>query len=277
MNDEEQKNLWQGLKCLWQEQKPSSDPALTADEQIAAMRKKMAKMHEGLNKTDCWGSALYAVVTVSFIIYIFTTPYFVTRIGYLIIIGGMLFASWKSIRRRRSIPQPIADAPVMEWLKYDLAKVRQHAEDSRTLLLWYLLPFLIGMNVSTWGMKVDLLTVKIPMTVLVVLIAGVTYWLNQRVWRNQWLPMQQELEALLNSDQPVLPPEPPKKNIMTRTILIGIVLILLGAIVFVRGRDAKTEAIAYPDSVSQMLENIGVKHNFPALIAAVTVHGTIVV
>jgi len=268
MNDEEQKNLWQGLKCLWQEQKPSSDPAL---------RKKMAKMHEGLNKTDFWGSALYAVVTVPFIIYIFTTPYFVTRIGYLIIIGGMLFASWKSIRRRRSIPQPIADAPVMEWLKYDLAKVRQHAEDSRTLLWWYLLPFLIGMNVSTWGMKVDLLTVKIPMTVLVVLIAGVTYWLNQRVWRNQWLPMQQELEALLNSDQPVLPPEPPKKNIMTRTILIGIVLILLGAIVFVRGRDAKTAAIAYSDPVSQMLENIRVKHNFPALAAAVIVDGKIVV
>jgi hypothetical protein len=70
-------------------------------------------------------------------------------------------------------------------LKYDLAKVRQHSKDSRTLLWWYLLPFLVGMNVSTWGMKVDLLTVKIPMTVLVALIAGVTYWLNRRVWRKQ--------------------------------------------------------------------------------------------
>src|SRR5437660_4604030 len=277
MNDEEQKNLWQALKCLWQEQKPSSQPALTGDEQIAAMRKKMTKMHRGLITTDFLGLAIYGVVIVTFTICFFTTRYFAARIGSLIIIGGDLFALWKIIQRRRSIPQPIADAPVMEWLKYDLATVHQHAEESRTLLLWYLLPFLIGMNVSTWGMKVDLLTVKIPMTVLVVLIAGVTYWLNQRVWRNQWLPMQQELEALLNSDQPVLPPEPPKKNIMTRTILIGIVLILLGAIVFVRGRDAKTEAIAYPDSVSQMLENIGVKHNFPALIAAVTVHGTIVV
>jgi CubicO group peptidase (beta-lactamase class C family) len=277
MNDEEQKNLWQGLKCLWQEQKPSSDPTLTADEQIAAMRKKMAKMHQGLDKTDFWGSALYAVVTVPFIIYIFTTPYFVTRIGYLIIIGGMLFASWKSIRRRRSTPQPIADAPVLEWLQYDLTKVRQHAEDSRTLLWWYLLPFLIGMNVSTWGMKVDLLTVKIPMTVLVALIAGVTYWLNQRVWPNQWLPLQQELEALINFDQPVLQPEPPKKNIVTKTILIGIVLISLGAIMFVRGSGPKTLAIEYSDPVSQMLETIRVKHNFPALAAAVVVDGKTVV
>jgi hypothetical protein len=39
------------------------------------------------------------------------------------------------------------------------------------------------------------------MTVLVALIAGVTYWLNRRVWRKQWLPMQQELEALLRVEE----------------------------------------------------------------------------
>ena len=276
MNDEEQKNLWHGLKCLWQEHKPSGDPGLTADEQIAAMRKKMAKMHQGLNKTDLGGWAFYALVTVPFIIYVFTTPYFVTRIGYLIIIGGMLFASWKSIRRRRSIPQPIADAPVMEWLKYDLAKVRQHAQDSRTLLWWYLLPFVIGMTVSTWGMPVELMA-RIGISVLTALIAAVTYWLNQRVWRNQWAPMQHELEGLLNFDHPVLPTEPPKKNMMTKRILIGMVLISLGAIAFVRGRHPKTPAIEYSDPVSQMLEDIREKHNFPALAAAVVIDGKIVV
>jgi len=51
MNDQEPKDPWQALKCAWQEYKPSSDPTLTADEQIAAVRKKMAKMHQGLNKT----------------------------------------------------------------------------------------------------------------------------------------------------------------------------------------------------------------------------------
>jgi CubicO group peptidase (beta-lactamase class C family) len=97
------------------------------------------------------------------------------------------------------------------------------------------------------------------------------------VRRKQWLPLQQELEALLNFDQPVLQPEPPKKNIMTQTILIGIVLISLGAIVFVRARAPKTPAIEYSDPVSQMLEIIRVKHNFPALAAAVVVDGKIVV
>jgi CubicO group peptidase (beta-lactamase class C family) len=64
---------------------------------------------------------------------------------------------------------------------------------------------------------------------------------------------------------------------MTKTILIGIVLISLGAIMFVRGRDTETPAIEYSDPVSEMLEDIREKHNFPALAAAVVVDGTIVV
>src|SRR5881394_1261655 len=268
MNDQE-------LKCLWRGQKLSGEPALTADEQIAAMRKKMAQLHRGLNTTDFLGLAGYAAVTVVFTIYFFTTPHFVARMGALILIGGDLFASWKIIQNRRSTPQPIADAPVMEWLKYDLAKVLQQAEQNRTVLWWYLLPFLIGTNVFFWGMPVELMA-RIGPSVLTALIAAVTYWLNQRVRRKQWLPLQQELEALLNFDQPVSQPEPPKKNVMTQTILIGIVLISLGAIVFVRGSGPKTPAIEYSDPVSQMLETIRVKHNFPALAAAVVVDGKIV-
>ena len=64
---------------------------------------------------------------------------------------------------------------------------------------------------------------------------------------------------------------------MTKIILIGIVLISFGAIVFVRGREPKAPAIEYSDPVSQMLETIRVKHNFPALAAAVVVDEKIVV
>ena len=64
---------------------------------------------------------------------------------------------------------------------------------------------------------------------------------------------------------------------MTKTILIGIVVILLSAIAFVRAKETTAPAIEYSDSVSQMLETIRVKHNFPALAAAVVVDGKIVV
>jgi CubicO group peptidase (beta-lactamase class C family) len=101
------------------------------------------------------------------------------------------------------------------------------------------------------------------------------------------LERQSDLKAAVESFAPanhpirkflsLLRPEPTKKSIMTKTILIGIVLISLGAIVFVHGRNSKTPAIEYSDPVSQMLEAIREKHNLPALAAAVVVDGKIVV
>ncbi|MDR3402019.1 MAG: serine hydrolase [Chthoniobacter sp.] len=75
----------------------------------------------------------------------------------------------------------------------------------------------------------------------------------------------------------LLQPERPKKNIVMKIVLIGIVLLSLGAIAFVCARDSKTPPLAYADPVSQMLESIREKHNFPALAAAVVVDGKIVV
>ena len=62
---------------------------------------------------------------------------------------------------------------------------------------------------------------------------------------------------------------------MTKTILMGIVLISLGAIVFVRGREPKPAAIEYSDPVSQMLEVIREKYDFPTLAVVVVKEGKI--
>jgi CubicO group peptidase (beta-lactamase class C family) len=91
------------------------------------------------------------------------------------------------------------------------------------------------------------------------------------------------VEAFAPANHPIrkylalLKPEPSKKNIIMRTILVGIVLLSLGALVFVRGSDTKTPAIEYSDPVSRMLENIREKHSLPALAAAVVVDGKVIV
>src|SRR5688572_28331465 len=192
MNDQE-------LKELWQRQKLGDAAPVDARDQFQAMRDKMACLHRGLNSSDLWEGVVRAVVLVVFTIYFFTIPHFVTRIGVLILIGGDLFASWKKIQSRRSTPQPIADAPVIEWLKYDLVRVQLQAELSRRSLRWDMLLFVIGMNVFFWGMPVSLWT-KIGPSALAVLVAAFTYWLSQRVRRKQWLPLQEELEALLQQE-----------------------------------------------------------------------------
>ena len=63
---------------------------------------------------------------------------------------------------------------------------------------------------------------------------------------------------------------------MTKIIFIGIVAILLGAVLCVRAEETKAPVVEHTNSISQMLETIRVKHNFPALAAAVVVDGKIV-
>lgn len=70
---------------------------------------------------------------------------------------------------------------------------------------------------------------------------------------------------------------PPTKDIMTRIVLIGILVIGLAALVFAQSNEQKRVPIEYSDPGSQMLEGIRVKHSFPALAAAVVVDGKTVV
>lgn len=107
--------------------------------------------------------------------------------------------------------------------------------------------------------------------------------------RMHWTPLERHsdvkaaVEKFAPANHPIrqylsqLRTERPKKNIMTKTILIGIVLISLGAIVFMRASNSKTPAIEYSDPISQMLETIREQHDLPALAAAVVVDGKIVV
>lgn len=106
--------------------------------------------------------------------------------------------------------------------------------------------------------------------------------------RMHWTPLERHsdvkvaIEKFAPANHPIrehltlLRMESSKKNIMTKTILIGIVVISLSAIVFVRGSDPKAPAIEYSDPVSQMLETIREKYDLPALAAAVVVDGKIV-
>ncbi|HMP83386.1 MAG TPA: serine hydrolase domain-containing protein [Verrucomicrobiota bacterium] len=106
--------------------------------------------------------------------------------------------------------------------------------------------------------------------------------------RMHWTPLERhsDLKAAVENFSPANHPirqylsllrsKPSKKSIMTKVILIGIVLITLGAIVFVQGRNSVTPTVEYSDPVSQALETIRVKHKLPALAAAVVVDGKVV-
>ena len=101
-------------------------------------------------------------------------------------------------------PQPPADAPVTQWLRHELEKVRAQSGLKRGRL-WSVLPFWIGAVVFTWGLDTSLSSRIFFSAVLtgMNLVIYVTMWkLNQYTWRKADQPLIEELETLLKSNNP---------------------------------------------------------------------------
>src|SRR5688572_24201232 len=232
MNDQE-------LKDLWRKQRTEPAPPVDALAQIEAMRKKMSELHATLNARNVGELAACGFVIVVFSVYFFIFPYPVARIGDLIIIGGSLFASWKFIETRRRAPRPDAAAPMVHWLKQERQRVHHEAELLRTVLWWYILPLGLGTNVFFWGLPNVPLAGKIGFTAVATLMYVWIYWLNQSARRKRLLPVQDELEALQESQAGTA--EAPDSGASTETrkrsntvwmvvaFLIALVAVIVGA------------------------------------------------
>ena len=196
MNDEE-------LKHLWCKQKLYDSTKLSPDDQIKLMRIKL----NALDRASLWVDAIIiggaAVLIIWFGWYFLNIP-LLARIGLVIMITSLAFDIWKPVRARRVSPQPTADAPVTQWLRHKLEKVRAECELSRTRLLWDLLPSWIGAIVFCWGLEIDLSS-RIFFSAVITGTSGIIYmssWkLKQYTRRKADQPLKEELEALLRVEE----------------------------------------------------------------------------
>jgi CubicO group peptidase (beta-lactamase class C family) len=220
----------QELKELWRKQKPEATPPVDPRAQIEVMRAKMSQLHRNLKARDFRELAASALVIVAFGLFFFVLPYPVTRIADLIIIGGALLISWKLTACRRRALRPDAGAPVAVWLKQERARVHHDAELLRTVMWWYLIPLWLGTNLFFWGLPNQPLAMNIGFTALTIIMNVWIYRLNQSARQKQLLPLQDELEALLEKEGPAGTAEehPPAKSSQTRNNLIwaGIILVV---------------------------------------------------
>ena len=195
MNDEELKRLW------W---KQKLDPSkLSPGDQIKLIRTKMKCLDRVLlwsERLDIVGAVVLTPVFVWFVWYFLKIP-LPGRIGIGIIIAGESFGIWKQRRARRVSPQPTPDAPLMQWLRHELEKVRVECELARTALWWYVLPPWIGMNVFFWGVNIEL-PARIGCSALTTAIGVIYLKLNHYTLRKHWPPLKEELESLLKSNTP---------------------------------------------------------------------------
>ncbi|NBV22619.1 MAG: class A beta-lactamase-related serine hydrolase [Proteobacteria bacterium] len=265
------------LKKLWQEQSFRPPPVLPDREQIAAVKKRM----KGFDRTISWRDfGEVAACLFSFLYFgwdlIFRNNSLLTQAGCVVLIASAVFISWKLIASKRRLPKPEPSAPIFVAVKVELQKVENQIGLLESVAWWYLLPMFVGVMLHHWGSSAPADS-KLAYSAVVFVLFGFIYWLNQRAVQGKLLPLKRELELLIEPQAIPSVAEPQNQKTMTRIILIGIVLSLLGALLLARALATKTPSITYADPVSQMLETIREKHNFPALAAAVVVDGKVVV
>jgi hypothetical protein len=191
MNDDELKNLWQRQTLRM--------PDISEAQLIPAMQKQTTQLRRLLGARDVRELAACGIVIIIFGIFYFTVyreP--IPRLGDLIVIGSTIFIAWKLVHARRSTPPAPPGSTTVESLRAELHSVRTQSRLLGSVLWWYLLPLLIGLLVSTWGLPIHL-HAKITSTLVFVGVNAFVYWLNQWARTKQLLPVEAQLESLLRS------------------------------------------------------------------------------
>jgi len=268
MNDDALKQLWKG-------QHFESLPALPDETQLAAMKQRMKSFDKSILRRD-YGEVVACIFIIVFfgVDLIFGKNSALTQAGCMVLIASALFISWKLVVSKRRLPKAEPNAPIVDAVKVELQKVENQISLLKSVAWWYLLPLFVGVMLHHLGGPGSS-PIKLGYSVFVLVLYAFIYWLNQHAVKKTLLPLKWELESLLDTRDTASEEKP--QNTMTKNMLIGIAVISLGGIVVVRGKTPGTPAIEYSDPVSKLLETIRVKHNFPALAAAVVVDGKTVV
>ena len=190
------------LKQVWQCQKFDVPAKLPPDDQTKLMRTKL----KALERANAWVDAMIIAASLMLIFFFartfLTTPLLVARIGLVITIVSLIFWILEPIRVRQASPQPLADAPVTQWLRHELQKIRIQS-DLRRGRLWSVLPFWTGAVVFTWGLNTSLssrIFFSAVLTGINLAIYVTMRKLNQYTWRKADQPLIEELESLLRSN-----------------------------------------------------------------------------
>lgn len=269
MNDE-------ALKKLWQEQS-LVEPALPSEQQISALKQRMKKLGRTLFWRDIRENIGAVFTAVIFSFYFCKFDAFLVRAGCVIVVASALFNILYLFLKKRVLPKLHPDESVTESLRRDLQKTNIEIGLLRSVLWWYVLPGTFGVMLFYLGL-VQLLTPALGFATILVSIDLFLCWLNERAVDRRLMPLKYEIEALLDPDNHPAPPEPEKKH-MTSKLLVIIATVglcfFVAKVVKAVEPSVKLTSKA-PAAIDEMLARIVAQDKIPAMSIAVVADGKIV-
>lgn len=180
---------------IWQDQEPREDLRPFEEEVLSEVKERSREYDRKLFWRDLReiGVAVLAAAFFGYVAFAAGAP--LMRIGAAVVVAAAAFVVWKLRRARRNGDAELASRPVAERLRARIDQVERQIRLLESVLWWYLAPLGIGvalMMISDgWGLWTagELL--------LLVIVYGYIWHLNQRAVRRCHRPRRQELARLL--------------------------------------------------------------------------------
>ena len=139
-----------------------------------------------------------AVIVPVFCFYIWLFPYWVTRLGSLLVVLGTLVVIWQLHRRAasRAVPKDFG----VSGLQFQRTELARQRDALRTVWLWYLGPLVPGLAVFMWGIQggsAKRINLLVELTMLTVFAA--IAWINRRAAAK----LQRQIDTLDTLAEPV--------------------------------------------------------------------------
>ena len=121
----------------------------------------------------------------------------VAKLGAAIIVVSCVFIIYK-LHHTRTIQQPTRlDASLREYCKTEVARMDRQIELLRSVLWWYIMPIIVGVNIMFTGIA-GLGAASRNYCIVTLLMAWGIYLLNQRAVSKSLVPLRDELASLFD-------------------------------------------------------------------------------
>lgn len=194
MNLDDAKDLWTSEQDS--PPPPMSTHSLSDDELLRLVKEKAEAFDTRIWRRDLLESIAAIAVFLFFGWVLLQDPSWWTRSGALLVMAGSAYVFWRLRRARTRYAAPSADRPVAEVLRTERAKVEEQIQLLENILWWYLAPIVLGALLIVFGSN-GWSWATLIQSVVVLLIAGGIYVLNQRGRRCTYEPRREKLTHLL--------------------------------------------------------------------------------
>lgn len=191
------------FKSTWQ-QADFSGPRF--DELAARVRQQTTKFESQIFRRDMIENAAAIVVIVGVTPSVFTAPNLTMRLGFLIVVLGVIGIVLFLETTRRRDRRPVADLSLRDYCQLELVRIDRQIWLLENILWWYIGPTLIGAFVVAIGKPSSIYT-KCVIGSFFLSLCMFVFWLNKRSARRHLRPLRESVESVLAQcdSQPSLP------------------------------------------------------------------------